>query len=446
MTFEHPVRSPTFYPIRWIENFLISLARDPETTKFYHDYMTVRWAVRVMPGIRPRTLHRAFDKLVARHEPLRLRFVDTKEGWKSEVLPKHPVGLIVEDLGPMSKDEQQAIVTERVRRPLTALSDALFEMRLLRFGRSGDVIMMRANHAIIDGYSVALLVEELLKHVMNLPVGPAPLSYGQFVAFQQKKARDRAADSAQFWAQMLLPPPQNLNIGRAAKGLGRMGPGTVQQPLCCDAVLGRADSDRVNALCQATGASAFAVLHTAFSETLCAIAGQDTVLINSIFGRNDAALASYIGPSIEVAPLRYVSTGAGLHQTITDVAHKITSISQHLPTDVLREDGEILQTLEAAGVSFDRFWVLAPLPTGRLKSSPLGKLFEKAMRGSLSLGQFSLEPVTIPSLAPTDAEMEFTITPADAGYKAVLYADAAGYDLGDLETIADGIRMRLAQA
>ena len=65
VTFEHPVRSPTFYPIRWIENLLISLALDPETTKFYHDYMTVRWAVRVVPGIRPRTLHRAFDKLVA---------------------------------------------------------------------------------------------------------------------------------------------------------------------------------------------------------------------------------------------------------------------------------------------------------------------------------------------------------------------------------------------
>ncbi|KAG1647415.1 Chondramide synthase cmdD [Nymphon striatum] len=189
------VQPPRFFPTRWIEDFLISF--DPDTTKSYHDYLTVRWAVRIMPGISPRTLRRAFDNLVARHEPLRLRFVQTNGGWKSEVLAEHPLGLIVEDFGAMSKDEQQAIVTERVRRPLTALSDALFEMRLLRFERSGDVLMMRANHAIIDGFSVGLLIEELLKHIVGVPVGPPPLSYGEFVAFQQKKARDLSGARAQ---------------------------------------------------------------------------------------------------------------------------------------------------------------------------------------------------------------------------------------------------------
>ncbi|MEP5730465.1 MAG: condensation domain-containing protein [Sulfitobacter sp.] len=438
-------RSTTLYPIRWIENLLISLALNPETTRFHHDYMTVRWAVRVKPGLSPRRVHRAFDQLVARHDPLRLRFVETIKGWKAEVLPRHPIGLIVEEHGPASPQEQQAIVADRIRRPLTALSPALFEMYLLKFAQSGDVLMLRANHAIIDAYSVAILVEELLKNLLNIPVGKAPMTYSRFVAFQQEKARKHATEGTRYWQQMLLPPPQELNIGRAAKGLGPMIGSAVQQPIHCGTILREADSARVTALSHATGASPFTILQTAYADTLCAMANQDTVLISSIFGRNDASLASYVGPSIEVAPIRHHQEGKGQLHAINRMVKKLSDIQRFLPFDGLHTDGPILQTYQNKAVSFDRFWITQPLPSGRLKSSTFGKLFANAMRGPLVLGPVSLEQVIIPSLCPSDAELDFTINSSEQGLTADLFANAAGYTLEDLETLADGIRTRLAQ-
>lgn len=441
-----PYRPAHLHPIRWIEEFLIALALDPDTTPFYHDYMTVRWAVRVTPGVSPRTLQRAFDKLVARHEPLRLRYVETRDGWMSEVLNAHPTGLIIEDLGPASPAEQLQIATERVRRPLTALSEALFELRLLRFGATGDVIVLRANHAIIDAYSVAVLIEELLKFTLNWPIGPAPMPHGDYVTHQLEKTRQNRTEKARFWDAMLSPVTRDLNIGRTARGLGIMDAGAVQAPLSCDGFLQAGDCDNLFALCQAKKASPFAVLAAAYGQTLCAKAQCDNVLINSIFSRTDAALSTYVGPSIEVAPLRYDHAPDALCRGIADVAQKLSVIPQHLPTDLLAEDSPLILGLEDRNVSFDRFWVTSALPTGRMKVSPFRQMIEKAMQGPFSLGPFALEQITIPSLAPTDAEMELAITPTDTGCTATLYANPAGYEQTEVEEIAEGIRDNLAHA
>ncbi len=434
------------YPIRWLEQYVLDAALDPDATIYCHDYLTLYLAIRVRPFCPPRALKQAFDRLVARHDPLRMRFVRTDQGWRAEVLPKHPVGLIVEDLGPMTKDEQQAVVIERTRRPLTALSDALFEMRHLRFGTSGDVVLTRANHAILDGYSIALMIDELLRILLRLPLGVPPMSYGAYVGYQEKKSRSRAARKERFWTEMLLPPCAELNLGRAAKGLGPMSPSTMQQPLCFDDVLRPDDRARVEALCHATGVSAYAVLHAAFSETLCRLAGQDTVLVNGIYGRNDAKLASFIGPAIEIAPIRFVSAGGCFQDAVRDVSDKIAAVAEHLPTDQLHPDGAIMRGLQDAGVDSMRFWVLAPSPTGRMKSSPFRKFFEAMSGGSIEYGTVTLEQVPIPGLAATDAEMELTISHTDAGLQATLHADKAGYDMDALAAIAEGIRAQLARS
>ncbi|OSQ48991.1 condensation domain-containing protein [Marivita geojedonensis] len=436
----------TLHPIRWMEQYAIDIALHPETTPHFHDYLTVRWAARVRPGLRVSTLRRAFEKLVKRHEPLRQRFVETDDGWKAEILDTHPVGLIVETHGALSDHEQVSIVTERVREPLDALSDALFEMRLLRFGDSCDVVFMRANHAIIDGYSAAMLVEELLKYILSLPVTAPVLSYGEFVGHQVRKELENAEEKAAFWRRMLLPPPTDLNIGRKARGLAPMSPATVRKPRSLDRVLEPDDTARIEELSKRTGATPFAILQAAFSETLCTLGDADSVMINGIYGRNDPALSTYVGPGIEIAPLRYDRDESGLETCIAQVVEKLSSAAKHLPTRELHPDGQIIRAFEDAGVKHDRFWVLAPLPVGRMRASPFRKLFEKVLSGPLELGAVSIEQLEIPSLAPTDVEIEFTITPAPDGPRATIHADAAAYGEDELGMIADGVREQLARA
>ena len=438
-------RSNEFHPIGWVEKYVLDAALDETATTFCHDYLTLYWAVRVSPAPSPRALSRVFDKLVDRHEPLRLRFVNVGEEWNAEILPKHPVGLIIEDYGPLSKDEQAGLVIEHARRPLTALSDALFEMRLLRFGPEGAVVMMRANHAILDAYSVAQMVDDLIRLILRIPLGPPPLSYSEHTAFKDKQSLMSADEKERFWSKMLLPPPRELNLGRAAKGLGPMVPSTIGRPRCVEPVLDQTSSNRVEAWCLETGASAYAVLHAAFSETLCQLGATEAVYVNGIFGRSDASLSSYVGASIDVAPIRFVSSKRSFRESIKHVSDMIAAAAEHVPTHHLEPDSALMQTIEGAGVDPLRFWVLAPMPTGRMKSSTFSGFFDKIMRGSFSVGPITLEQVPIPSLAATDAELELTISQTVTGYQATLYADSAGYTTKDLETIAAGIRAQLAR-
>ena len=135
--------TPRYLPISAFQKLMIRTALDPETTAEYHQTMTVRMAFRITPGASDRTVQRAFARLVARHDSLRLRFVQDNSDWKAEILPDHPLGLIKEDLSPLSETEQTAIVHDRAYHPMTAFSDALFEMLLLKCGYRGDVILIR---------------------------------------------------------------------------------------------------------------------------------------------------------------------------------------------------------------------------------------------------------------------------------------------------------------
>lgn len=436
-------RTPGHLPISPFQKLMIATALDPDTHPGYHEIHTVRWGFRVTPAASARTLRRAFDKLVARHDSLRLRFVNTGGDWRADILPEHPTGLIVEDLTALSKDMQDARISEVATTPKTALSDVLFDMHLFKCGRGGDVLVTRAQHAITDGFGMAVLIEELLKLVLNMPLTQPAMTHEEFVAHQSRLTEQGRAETEAFWRARLLPPPDDLRIGSLAKGLPTPSSKEAGPSAVLDPILDEAQSQRLLFLSKDTGVTVFSYLHAAFSEALCDLAGQDEVLINSILGRQDPAFMSFIGAEIQEVMLR-VSRGPGsIEDSAQRVQNDMRASMDALPTDLFYTlDGDFSQQIKKVEAHCLRFFVHSFTPAGRLANSPFSKLFSNAMGGRISIGFVGLERIDWP-YSTGFAEIYLSVVPSGPAPNAAMFSHAAAFDLEDLHDIADRMIARL---
>jgi len=404
---------------------MLAAALDPKTTPEYHALNTVELGIRIQPGVNPRILRRAFNGLVKRHDSLRLRLVNRHDEWMAEILDEHPTGLIVEDFGPVDLEGQAQEIQKICAVPKTALDEALFEMRLLKFGGHGDVVLIRAQHTIIDGYSIALMLEELLGLVVGIPSVRPAISHGEFIAHREAGLQMRAAEKEQYWQESLLPLPAPQKVGRYKLGLPPASRQTMGKSVKSENILSDVTRAHLAEQAKATGLSTFCHLHAAFAEAICEAGGGDQALFLCMLGRQDARLAGFIGAEMQALRLKY-HKGSGA----AGISELISRGSDMMPSSVF-DPGMPLSGLEF------QFFVNMPTPMGRLRSSPFRKLFDQAFRENIKLGIFSMERVVIEDDAETEFDLQLKVSSDEGGGQASLIADAAAWTSDDLALIAE---------
>jgi hypothetical protein len=345
---------------------LLAAAEDPAMPSSFLEHLTIRWAFRITPTVPQRTLRRAFDKLVRRHDSLRLKFVKQADEWQAEVLPDHPTGLMVVDLTHLSRAAQDAAILERAIQPISAVSNPLFEMILFKCGKVGDVVLTRANHAIIDGYSIVILIEDLLKIVLNAPLQGTPPGHAEYLGRRQDLLRERPEEKEAFWQEQLLPLPDDLNIGRKAKGLEPFSPLNLGKTNKLVDILTPEQSTKLEEKAKAAGVSVFSCLHAAFSETICLLGGQSEVIITSILGRQDTQMTGFVGAEMQGLWVKYVSKPSDITERAAWVADKIAQATDYLPTSAMFSDRIIPNAFTQKNTTRSRFLVHTPQPGGWL--------------------------------------------------------------------------------
>ncbi len=431
-------------PLSPYQNHLIEELANPNTSNALQDYNILRWAFLVKPKADERRMRRAFDKLTQRHDSLRLRIVKNGNDYKAEIQPKHPIGLIVEDLGEMSREDLVQAVQERASKPLSIFSDALFEMRLLRFGKSGDVMLTRVQHAICDAYSIVLIIEEFLKFIINLPVLKDPASHLKFV---QSRLRDRNLNedkNTAFWNKQMLPLGSKPNIGRSAKGLAPLHPGNIGPTIGIRDILLDDEMKTVTAHASSTRLTTFNYLYAAFGDALCQIANVDECMICNVVGRNDTALSAFVGAEMQLLTLKYeYQPNFSLDEKARYVAKLIQGGIEHLPTKAFRPGQKIHDALEESGRTLKQFFVHVPQSPARMKSSPFAKAFSNALSSKLKVGFFEVEFLDVDDTVQTDFELDFSLKVRGDVWTASLIGNAEGYAEEDILNISRGIRRNL---
>ncbi len=360
-------------------------------------------AERVTGGIDLPALTAALAAVATRQQVLRWRIPDTDGTPHAVIDPPGPVPLTVL---PVRPDELPARLAAGVARPFDLAADTLWRVELFRLGPEEHVLAVYAHHAVFDGWSQALLYDDLAAaYARALGGEPAdlpdlPATYGDYVAWRAERTARRGAADLAWWLDHLTGVPAVLQL-----------PSTRERPAeqtytsaSLTATLDTASTAEVAALAARLGATPAAVLLAAFGLVLSWQSGlPDLVVGTPTVDRRHADFERMVGFFIDIAPLRLRCTGdAGFADHVRAARDELLAALAHpeAPLERIVDGlglGGLLDRNPLVQVLFNMYTFAAPrLELAGTASEPVpvtapGSPFDLTMYGVERDGRLRLE-------------------------------------------------------
>jgi len=164
-------------------------------------------ALRLSGALDVPALEAAFGALIARHETLRTTL--RQEG-DSAVQIVHPAVPFVLRPEALAADELEARVSDELRRPFDLEQGPLLRVRLLRLGEEEHVLTLVQHHIVSDGWSMPIMVDELVRLYAGYRSGEAvhlpglPIQYADYAIWQRNwmEAGEQERQLAYWTAQL----------------------------------------------------------------------------------------------------------------------------------------------------------------------------------------------------------------------------------------------------
>ncbi|OMP77242.1 non-ribosomal peptide synthetase [[Flexibacter] sp. ATCC 35208] len=328
-------------------------------------------------------LRLAFKTLIVRHESLRTRF---------EVLNGEPRQVIVgpgditfeleyEDLrnSVVSSQDIQARVTANAHELFNLQQGALIRALLLQTKDTGYVFALTMHHIISDGWSMGVMVREVLamyeafRTGMSLPFPPLDIHYKDYTMWQQHRLQEEEIqETRNYWLQRfgddipVLELPLNHERPAVKSYRGEAVKFVIEESLV------KALED----VAQQQEATLFMALLAATNALLYRYTGQEDIVIGSpVAGRAHASLESQIGFYVNTLALRTRFSG---NSTFYDLLHnsRTTSLEayehQLYPFDQLVDELNLERVMNRNPL----FDVMVVLQNTNLDNRPLPALQE----------------------------------------------------------------------
>lgn len=284
------------------------------------------------PGVDLDCLQTAWQAVVDAHDVFRTHFVPNDVGELVQVVNQHRVlPWQVSDLTALDS-AAQAEAIEQARRSDQQQGFEISEAPLIRVKlwhvTGGKHRMLISNHhAILDGWSFSLLMQQVLDHYQalqtssSIPPGPA-IDFRHHIQWLLQQDQEQAE---RFWRQQLapLPGPCHLNMPAALADHG--------QANACHLRLDRAQTERLEQLARSCQVTMNTLLQASWAYLLSCHVAHDTVVFGTTVSGRPAELAGVehmIGLFINTIPVVVdASPQQGLHDWLNTLHH------QHMDRD-----------------------------------------------------------------------------------------------------------------
>jgi amino acid adenylation domain-containing protein len=258
-------------------------------------------------------LRRALAELVRRHEPLRTTFAAV-DGVPVQRIAPAPADfdLPVTDLRHLPEDERQAeaarLSAEAWRHRFDLARGPLFRASLVHLADAEHRLLLNLHHAIADGWSVGVLLEELsalygaFARGEASPLPEPALQYADYAVWQRERLSGAAVErQVEFWRQALDGAPALLELPTDRP----RPPVESHRGAAVRLVIPSGLMAEVHALARREGATLFMVLLAALDVVLGRLAGQEDVVVGTpIAGRTRAETDRMIGLFLNSLALR----------------------------------------------------------------------------------------------------------------------------------------------
>ncbi|WP_186001748.1 non-ribosomal peptide synthetase [Corallococcus sp. Z5C101001] len=337
-------------------------------------------------------LERAFQALITRHEALRTTFrlegtepvqhIAAHADFHLSVVPPRP--------GTEAwHDAARRLASAEAVRPFDLTQGPLLRATLLQSGAEEHALLVTMHHIVSDGWSMGVLVRELLAFYAafasgrELHLAPLAVQSADFALWQRAWLQGPVLEAQRaYWRRQLSGAPTLLELPtdrpRPAVQTGR---GAVRPFALSPAV-----SEALASFSQREGLTPFMVLLAAFQWLLSRYSGQDDVSVGTpIAGRTHARTEGLIGFFVNTLVLRARLDGAASFRALLQQVKETTLAAyahQDVPFEKLVEELQPQRTLSHSPL-FQAMLVLqntpeAPLELPGLAFEPLERDFDAA--------------------------------------------------------------------
>lgn len=312
--------------------------REPERAAY-----NVPSALRLRGPLDPESLRRALTWVVARHEPLRMRYREEHGEAVPELAPAAPPWRLYD----LSDRPLEAALAELDRvaaddgcTPLE-LSRGVLRATLYRLAPDDHVLHLVAHHLAVDGWSVALLHRELEIAYRAFAAGrepdlpPLPARYADYVRAEAALLEGpRGASALEYWRTALADAPEGVNLpATAPDGAAPDAVGTLEFGL------DEPHYSALKAFCRGQRVSLFVGFLALLQAALARYShGTDIVVGTEVGLRDRPEYADLVGLFVNQLPLRTDLAGnPGLAELCARVAATVRGAFAHqdLPFDRL---------------------------------------------------------------------------------------------------------------
>ncbi len=171
-------------------------------------------AIRIQGGLSIPLLARSLNLIVERHEILRTTFHEAAGKPVQRIHEHMPVELSVRDISDTPAAEQEARIHElaiaHARRSFDLSQGPLLRAEALRLGENRYVLFFTMHHIVSDGWSVAVLLDELVTIYQALAeerqpdLPPLLIQYADFAAWQLERIQSgELSNQIAWWREQL---------------------------------------------------------------------------------------------------------------------------------------------------------------------------------------------------------------------------------------------------
>ncbi|HEY0728016.1 MAG TPA: amino acid adenylation domain-containing protein, partial [Pyrinomonadaceae bacterium] len=303
-----PVSSDQDLPLSFAQQQLWVIDQMESGSVFYN----IPVAVHLRGALDAQALEDAFTSLVGRHESLRTSFISNDGMPRQVIAPPAPFALPVDDVSELELDQRTAraseIAAREAQRPFDLAAGGLLRARLVRLSAEDHMLVMVMHHIVSDGWSMEVLVRELIElYTANRerrePVlAPLPVQYKDFAVWQREWMQgDVLEQQLAYWRKQLEGAPQfvELPTDRPRTLVQRFEGGRQI------AVLSSELTESVRSLNQHEGVTLFMTMLAAYAVLLHYLSGAHDILIGTdSANRNRAETENLIGFFVNQLVLR----------------------------------------------------------------------------------------------------------------------------------------------
>lgn len=278
-----------------------------------------------------KVLTKALNEIERRHESLRTTLKFDQGKTVQVIAPVRPFELSVTDLSEEKDPKHAAIEFSKkfMQSYLDLAEGPLYDIHLLQLDKEQceHVLLWVGSHAIADGWSVGIIIRELISLYGTFFRGEEsdlddlPIQFGDFAIWQRAKLTGKSYDLLlNYWRGQL----KGCDPLRVETDFPRPSMQSMRGDTCCFSI-SQQTKERIAKISKSCGVTPFTILLAVYQLLLVSRTGQDEcVLGTGITGRTKSELEALIGSFVNILVIRTDMSG---NPTFIDLVKRVRQVT-----------------------------------------------------------------------------------------------------------------------